>query len=85
MKKNILMFITIMLFGFSNAQLGDLLKQAGNKTKEKLEKKAKEKVSGNSSKPVSYTHLDVYKRQGLDKDFVKTNSNTVSYLSLIHI
>ena len=39
MKKNILMVITIMLFGFSNAQLGDLLKQAGNKTKEKLEKK----------------------------------------------
>jgi hypothetical protein len=32
------MVITIMLFGFSNAQFGDLLKQAGNKTKEKLEK-----------------------------------------------
>ena len=53
MKKNILMIITIMLFGFSNAQFGDLLKQAGNKTKEKLENKAKEKVSGNSSKSKS--------------------------------
>ena len=59
MKKNILMVITIMLFGFSNAQLGDLLKQAGNKTKEKIEKKAKKRF------------LEILQNLNLLKNFLK--------------
>lgn len=49
MIKKILIPASILIFGISQAQLGDLLKQAGNKTKEKLEKKIKDKTSGNSS------------------------------------